>query len=214
MNHSFKIFIDLPVVEQQALQEADYSGMKLWSNGYLNGTTDFYGLSTQVEDITISQIRKEKKLRMRELEQKLKDHDYFYVYANGRAYDKGKQSEEEIENMVAEIDGMDGRKDAIKLYRKYLKKNESVGETKKDKVDLNISVSGSGASLKKFLSLEECVKDVADKHKKETTKNINLGYGEERPIGGKSKHGFVDVGNLYEGHIKWVAPSKERTKKI
>lgn len=151
MNHSFRTFIDLPVVEQKALQEADYSGMKIWSSDYLNGTTDYNETRPFIEDITVAQIRREKQARMSELEQKLKSHDYYYVFSNGKSYTKGKESEEEIEDMVAKIDGMDGKKDALKLYRKYLKKNENVGEAKQDKVDLNITMSGSGASLKKFL---------------------------------------------------------------
>ena len=69
-----------------------------------------------VEDLSGNQ----KKTKMDELEKLLKAHDYFYVYANGRIYDRGKQSQEQIERLVKDI-GPSG----LKLYRKYLKKNES-----------------------------------------------------------------------------------------
>ena len=45
-----------------------------------------------------------------------------------------------------------------------------------------------------------------------STKNIQLGYGEDRPVGGQSKHGFCDAGNLYENTPTWQAPSPQRKR--
>ena len=42
-----------------------------------------------------------------------------------------------------------------------------------------------------------------------------LGYGDgDRAVGEKSKHGFVDAGNLYPEHLtpKFIPPSKERQR--
>jgi hypothetical protein len=71
-----------------------------------------------VEDLTGTQLRN----KMRELDKLLKAHDYYYVYSDdSRAYRKGKESQDRIEALVKDI-GPSG----LKLYRKYLKKNESV----------------------------------------------------------------------------------------
>jgi hypothetical protein len=104
-----KSFRDLPLQERKELQKTDYS---TWG-GY------------RKEDISPKDKLKLKKKKMIELEKLLKKHDYFYVYADGRAYDKGRDESKEIELLVKEIDTADGKKDALKLYRKYLKKNES-----------------------------------------------------------------------------------------
>ena len=45
-----------------------------------------------------------------------------------------------------------------------------------------------------------------------SNKNMQLGYGEERPVGDKSKHGFCDAGNLYENTPTWQAPSPQRKR--
>jgi len=47
-----------------------------------------------------------------------------------------------------------------------------------------------------------------------SSKNIQLGYGEERPVGGKSNHGFCDPGNLYDNTTTWQPPSNERKKRL
>jgi hypothetical protein len=120
--------------ERKVLSQPDYSGMRIWTNPLLSKPHN------QVdEDLSVSV----KRVKMAELEKLLKSHDYFYMYSNGRAYDKGKESEEEIEELVGEIG-----KDGLKLYRKYLKKNESINSENKDKMDIHISVSGK--SLDKF----------------------------------------------------------------
>ena len=59
------------------------------------------------------------------------NYDYYFVYANGRAYEKGRDEQQEIERLVKEIDTSDGSKDALKLYRKYLRQNESVDDKEK-----------------------------------------------------------------------------------
>jgi hypothetical protein len=104
-----RTFREKPLQEQKDLQTINFSNWR----GY------------RQEDISPRDKLKLKKKQMIELEKLLKNHDYYYVYANGRAYDKGRDESEEIELLVREIDTADGKKDALKLYRKYLKKHES-----------------------------------------------------------------------------------------
>ena len=70
------------------------------------------------EDISGNQ----KRTKMKELERQLKSHDWYYMYSDdGRAYGKGRDSNDKIHQLVKDI-GDDGKK----LYKKYSKKYESV----------------------------------------------------------------------------------------
>jgi hypothetical protein len=204
MNYSFKSFTKKPLEERITLSQLDYSD---WARP--KQYDDWKYVS---EDITPVQIRKEKKSRLKELEVKLKSHDYYYTYSDGRSYDKGKKSEEEIEDLVKEIDSMDGKTDAIKLYRKYLKKNEEVGEGKKlkdekikDKVHLNITMSGSGASLKKFLE------DKKDPRPSDYQKHLEKKMREWKIKSSKELNGealkrfWLEVDNEYENKDESVS---------
>ena len=116
----FSSYCELPLYEQRKLQSNNFSGWR--------GYDEWSELD---EDLTGSVKRK----KMIELEKLLKTHDYFYVYSNGPSYRKGKTSQDQIEKLVGEIG-----KDGLKLYRKYIKQNESVEEkekkkTKKEKED-------------------------------------------------------------------------------
>ena len=77
----------------------------------------------QREDLTGTQLSN----KMRELEKLLKSHDYYFMFSDdSRSYKRGQDSSDRIEKLAHEI-GPDG----LKLYRKYLKKNESVEEKEK-----------------------------------------------------------------------------------
>ena len=112
----FKSFREKPLREQIVLQKINYFE---W-NGRERLNDDLN--SHYKEDISSST----KKKMMIQLEKLLKKHDYYFVYANGRAYEKGRDEQQEIERLVKEIDTSDGSKDALKLYRKYLRKTESI----------------------------------------------------------------------------------------
>ena len=63
------------------------------------------------EDISGNQ----KRTKMKELERQLKSHDWYYMYSDdGRAYGKGRDSNDKIHQLVKDI-GDDGKK----LYKKY-----------------------------------------------------------------------------------------------
>ena len=184
------------------------------------------------EDLSGNQ--KEKK--MKELEKKLKSHDYFFTYSDDRRYyEKGKKEQEEIRKLVDEI-GEDG----LSLYKQYLKQKGLMEnkETGIDEYEKFVLSQMKKYGIKSFKDLDkDTVKkfwnEIDRKWKGEnevevnipekksmfpeqnvSTKNIQLGYGEQRPVGGRSKHGFVDAGNLYYNQSQWTPPSKQRKKMI
>tara|TARA_Y100001936_G_scaffold180992_1_gene178032 strand:- start:312 stop:629 length:318 start_codon:yes stop_codon:yes gene_type:complete len=58
-----------------------------------------------------------KRKKMKELEQKLKSHDYFFVYSDDmRSYKKGQKEQDEI-NKLINLLGDDG----VSLYKQFLK---------------------------------------------------------------------------------------------
>ena len=133
---SFRSFYKQPLREQSKLKIIDFSnwrGRENWTN----------------EDVSTNT----KKKMMIQLEKLLKSHDFYFVYANGRSYDKGKDEQEAIENLVREIDTSDGSKDALKLYRKYLRKNESVTNESTNKMDIHLSMSDE--FLEKILGVDK-----------------------------------------------------------
>ena len=95
--------------------------------------TQNYDPSIRTGDIqmTVRSVRKilfedisgnQKRTKMKELERQLKSHDWYYMYSDdGRAYGKGRDSNDKIHQLVKDI-GDDGKK----LYKKYSKKYESV----------------------------------------------------------------------------------------
>ena len=143
------------------------------------------------EDLSGNQ--KEKK--MKELEKKLKSHDYFFHYSDdGRSYKKGQKEQDEIRKLVDEI-GEDG----LSLYKQYLKQKGLM----EDKTKPRLNPDEKEKKEQKSIFPEQNV----------STKNIQLGYGEQRPVDGRSKHGFVDTGNLYYNQPQYVPPSKQRKKR-
>ena len=155
----FTTFNEKPLHEQKDLQNIDYFMWK--GREKLNNDLNIYK-----EDMSSST----KKKMMIQLEKLLKKHDYYFVYADGRAYEKGRDEQEEIERLVREIDTSDGTKDALKLYRKYLAKNESVHEDQ-DKMDIHLSISGD--CLKKLLG-DEKEKKRTKKQKKEDDELVDV----------------------------------------
>ncbi len=132
-----------------------------------------------------------KKKQMIELEKLLKKHDYYFVYANGRAYEKGRDEEQEIEKLVKDIDTSDGKKDALKLYRKYLKKHESVDKSK-------------GRSLEQL---------VAQRYGQSTVLPETIGViptgslSEIKPVNAKGKSYMSDGGNMNYNLEQWIPPT-------
>lgn len=156
----FTAFNEKPLHEQKDLQNIDYF---IWKGREkLNNDLNIYQ-----EDMSSST----KKKMMIQLEKLLKKHDYYFVYADGRAYEKGRDEQEEIERLVKEIDTSDGTKDALKLYRKYLGKNESVTNENKDKMDIHLSISGD--CLKKLLG-DEKEKKRTKKEKEEDDELVDV----------------------------------------
>jgi hypothetical protein len=183
------------------------------------------------EDLSGNQ--KEKK--MGELEKKLKSHDYYFHYSDDhRYYKKGQKEQDEIRKLVKEI-GEDG----LSLYKQYLKQkglmeNKETGIDEYEKFVLSQMKKYGIKSLKdldketikkfwneidrKWKGENEVEVNIPEKksmfpEQNVSTKNIQLGYGEERPVDGRSKHGFVDTGNLYYNQPQYIPPSKERKKR-
>ncbi|MCL0046286.1 hypothetical protein M1N16_08720 [Nitrospinaceae bacterium] len=156
----FNQFSEKPLHEKRALQNINYF---LWDGrGRLNHDLNHYK-----EDISSST----KKKMMIQLEKLLKSHDYYFIYSDdSRSYNKGRDEQEEIERLVKEIDTADGKKDALKLYRKYLRKNESMHEDQ-DKMDIHLSISGD--CLKKLLG-DEKEKKKTKKEKAEEDEIVNV----------------------------------------
>ena len=177
---------------------------------------------------------KQKDKLMRELDSKLKSHDYYFTYSDdSRSYKKGQKEQEEIRKLV-DLLGDDG----MSLYKQYLKKKKLIEDITKPRLnpyETFVQKKMDAWGIKTLDALEpEPYKrfwsEVDDewgskdeKQRKEqksifpdlnaSERNIQLGYAEERPVGGRSKHGFVDAGNLYYNQPMYVPPSKERKKK-
>jgi hypothetical protein len=185
----------------------------------------------------LSNNQKEKK--MKTLEQKLKTFDWWWTMSSDmRSYKKGQKEQDVIRSLVDELgdDGKSlyrqyGQKNGVTFRESVEKKEPGIDEYEKFVL----------SQMKKYgiKSLKELDKDTVKKFWNEidrkwkgenevevnipekksmfpeqnvSTKNIQLGYGEERPVDGRSKHGFVDTGNLYYNQPQWTPPSKERKK--
>ena len=188
------------------------------------------------EDLSGNQ--KEKKMKMSE--QKLKTFDWWYSMSDDmRSYKKGQKEQDVIRSLVDELgdDGMSlyrqyGKKNGVTFRESVEKKETGIDEYEKFVL----------SQMKKYgiKSLKDLDKDTVKKFWNEidrkwkgenevevnipekksmfpeqnvSTKNIQLGYGEERPVDGRSKHGFVDTGNLYYNQPQYIPPSKERKKR-
>ena len=121
----YKSFRELPLREQQDLQNIDYFK---W-NGRERLNDD---LNSYYEDLSGSVKRK----MILQLQKLLKDFDYWYnMSSDSRAYRKGKEQQSEIEKLVQTL-GKDGKK----IYKKYIATKESMNE--EDRLDINLSLSG------------------------------------------------------------------------
>ena len=60
--------------------------------------------------------RQQRFMQIEELQKILEDHDFYYVYSDdGRAYDKGKASQDKIDVIIEDI-GSEGKK----MYQQFL----------------------------------------------------------------------------------------------
>ena len=181
------------------------------------------------------------KKKMVELERALKNKDWWWFMSDsGPDYKKGKSEEDKIKGMRDAL-GDDGntlyKQYAIKSgvvsearkdprpssYEKFLYKKMKEWKIKSlDELE--------GEAKTRFD--QECTDEYEGHGEDEVVVNLpNMkseslfpemrgveGRGSidllDRPIGGQSKHGFVDVGNLYPEHIvpKWIPPSPQRTR--
>jgi hypothetical protein len=93
--------------------------------------------------------------------------------------------------MVKDIDTSDGKKDALKLYRKYLKKHESVDKSK-------------GRSLEQL---------VAQRYGQSTVLPETIGViptgslSEIKPVNAKGKSYMSDGGNMNYNLEQWIPPT-------
>jgi hypothetical protein len=116
----FNSWLKKSLNEQRKSQKIDYSK---WSGAYQFDLEKKNVPFVQREDLTSTQLSK----KMGELDSLLKSHDYYFMFSDdSRSYKRGQDSQGKIEKLAHEI-GPDG----LKLYRKYLKKNESVDEQEK-----------------------------------------------------------------------------------
>ncbi len=101
---SSKEFRELSLQEQSELTKSDLSDWEIWTYDNLRITN---------EDLS----NKMKVSKLKELDKKLKDWDYTYVYSDERnAYKKGVAQEKEIQKLYKEI-GAEG----LKMYKDFLK---------------------------------------------------------------------------------------------
>tara|TARA_Y100001960_G_C14666835_1_gene823777 strand:+ start:132 stop:701 length:570 start_codon:yes stop_codon:yes gene_type:complete len=163
----------------------------------------FSSYADDVQEDASGQVRKD----LKTLEGLLKKMDFYFEYIDGdyREWKKYNEMDKEINLLVKRL----GKK-GDDLYWKYAKK-AGIEKSKNEQNEWN--QKGKKNPNKPPRTLAEAVRQVTDRtsfpEMNNTTKNINLGYGEERPVGEKSKHGFVDAGNLWEGTTPWQPPSKQ-----
>ena len=171
-----------------------------------------------------------KKKLMISLERKLKDFDFWYVMGDNSAWKKGKKAEEEIYKMMDELGD-----DAKSLYKMYAKKsgmNEALKDPRPSAYEkhlykkmkewgiADLSELEGEAKVRFHAELDADAPDPVEESKSifpeqnVSSKNIQLGYGEERPLGGKSNHGFCDPGNIYENTPAWIPPSENRKRRM
>lgn len=180
---------------------------------------------------------------MKDLEKLCRKHNWHWMYETDETlFRKGKKEEQKIRELVVEIKEL-GSIEGFELYQKYAAKNgikiKYFREEKKDarpsEYEIFLHKKMKAWNVKSLEELEgeakkrfdaECERDW--KGNPEVKVNLpesmfpemnkvtrqGLGYGEERPVGEKSKHGFVDAGNLYPEHLvpKWTPPSPQRKR--
>ena len=226
---SFSKFLSLSEEAQEVLQnKEDYSTWNIWTEENLRTTN-----VNIKEDLSANAHKK----KMGDLEKALKQKDWWWFMSDdGREYKKGKSEEDKIKAM-RDVLGDEGKS----LYRKYAIKAGVINEGKKDmkpvseyEVFLQMKMREWEISsldeletqlLKKFWA------EVDAEWKGNTEVQVNLpesifpemnvvqrqgtlGYGDDRQVGKKSltASSFCDVGNLYENHPKWEAPSPQRKR--
>ena len=197
----FNTWLKKSLNEQRKSQKIDYSK---WSGANQFDWREENELVVQREDLTSTQLSK----KMRELDSLLKSHDYYFMFSDdSRSYKRGQDSQDKIEKLAHEI-GPDG----VKLYRKYLKKNESVEETEKKRTKKQKEEDDEIINAKP--KVKQSTEQYMDTRKWfPETKNVksrgSLNHSEGRnsiPVGVKGISYFPDGGNLYENTPKWVPP--------
>jgi hypothetical protein len=187
-----------------------------------------------------SSVRKKK---MVDLERKLKNFDWWYSMSDDiRSYKKGQKEQDVIRSIVDELgdDGMSlyrqyGKKAGVTFREGVGDRKKAITQPSEYEEFLQSKMKEWGIESLEQLQpepLKRFWKEVDSEWKGNDEVEVNvsenksmfpemdkvtrqgLGYGEERPVGGKSKHGFVDAGNLYPEHLvpKWIPPSPQRKR--
>lgn len=213
---SFKQFLALPEEIQEQLST--------FENAYIT------------EELTSTAHKK----KMIELEKALKKKDWWWFMSDsGPDYKKGKSEEDKIKAM-RDVLGDDGHA----LYKQFAIKAGVMNEAKKDLAPVGEYEAFLQMKMREWeiKSLDELEKSLLKKFwaevdgewkgNDEVEVNLpekkssifpemdkvvrnGLGYGDgDRAVGEKSKHGFVDAGNLYPEHLvpKWIPPSPQRKR--
>jgi hypothetical protein len=222
---SAQIFRELPLEEQLAKTQTDYSNWEIWTEENLRTTNEDLSNKMKVE-------------KLKELQKKLKNYDFAYFYSDdGRAYRKGKAQEDEIKKLKDEI-GDEGHKVWIKFlkdkgmmegangigiydYERYyisklkkwgIKDTAELCPEDKKKFDTEVDKDWNGGNKVKT-NMPEQKGLFPEQNSVEGRGTLDYAI---RQVGEKSLTAstFGDSGNLYPEHLvqKFIPPSKERLR--
>ena len=150
-------------------------------------------LGTFNEDLS-GQVKTQK---LKELQNLLKNKDWYAHYSDDQRVWKQSQKEDEKIRVLRDLIGDDGHE----LFKQYAKKAGVFESLKKQ--------------TQKDTRLIEKINEVKEKHSifpemNKVYKTISMDYGEGKAL--ENKHHFDD-GDIYANTPKWVAPTKERGRK-
>jgi len=163
---------------------------------------EFIGLSKEEQMYLSTTLNEElsanlKKKKMRELEKKLKAHDFMYDFIDGD-YREWKRQHEMAQDIRKLLDLINDD-DAKLLYKQYAKKGGCWNEVK--------------AIVDNQKTITDRIEEAKEKHSlfpemDKVQKNIALGFNGEGKVLA-NKHHFSS-GDPYENTEKWIAPTKKR----
>ena len=221
---SAQIFRELPLEEQLAKTQTDYSNWEIWTEENLRTTN---------EDLS-----NKNKLKLKQLSKLLKNYDYTYFYSDsGSERKRGEKQRAEIIKLKDEI-GDEGKKVWIKFlkdkgmmegangigiydYERYyhskmkkwgIKNVDELCPEDKKKFDAEVDKDWNGGEKVKVNMPEQ--KSLFPEMQS-VVRQGSLDYA-IRQVGEKSltAGSFCDAGNLYPEHLipKWQPPTKERMR--
>ena len=222
---SAQIFRELPLEEQLAKTQTDYSNWEIWTEENLRTTN---------EDLS----NKMKVAKLKELQKKLKNYDFTYVWSDDRnSRIRGEKQRDEILKLKGEI-GDEGHKVWIKFlkdkgmmegkngigiydYERYyhskmkkwgIKNVDELCPEDKKKFDDEVDKDWNGGEKVK-VNMPECKSEFPEMQNVEGRGTLDYAI---RQVGEKSltAGSFCDAGNLYPEHLvqQWQPPTKERLR--